>query len=61
VPTLDSDGISKVAAEIYGPELGARLRSWVDGTVTIPFDTPVGSGANLNPESTYHRSDARDR
>ena len=46
VRTLDSDAISQVAAETFDPEIGARLRAWVDGSTPIPF-VAVASAAGI--------------
>ena len=43
VALLDSNSITRVAAEVLDPESGSRLRSWIDGSALIPFDTLAGA------------------
>ena len=60
VPLLDSDSISKIAAEIFSPEIGVKLRSWIDGSTPIPFDSEA-MASGLSRESSDRRSDAKGR
>ena len=59
-PVLDSDSVAEIAAEVLSPELGALLRSWVEGSLTISLDTDAIK-TGLNSGSTDHRSDATTR
>lgn len=47
VALLDSEAIASLAAEVLDPENGSRLRSWVDGTALIPFES-LANAAGLH-------------